>query len=103
MSFIRDNLNKKLQDPRFKEAWDNSELEYQIQRQIIAQRNQRGLTQSELAQRLNTSQSVIARIENGKQNITIGNLNNIANALGCKVKVTFEEMSGPPDSSRSAI
>jgi transcriptional regulator with XRE-family HTH domain len=62
----------------------------QIIRQIIEKRKQKGLTQTELAKQLHTSQAAIARIESGKQNITIGYVENIAKALGCKVKIIFE-------------
>jgi transcriptional regulator with XRE-family HTH domain len=62
----------------------------QIIRQIIEKRKQKGLTQTELAEQLHTTQAAIARIESGKQNIAIGYVENIAKALGCKVKIIFE-------------
>lgn len=48
-------------------------------------REKRALTQEELAKRLNTSQSAIARIENGGQNLTAGELLKIGNALEHKI------------------
>ncbi len=44
-------------------------------------RKQRGLTQSELASLLSTSQSAIHRIESGNQNLSLEMINRIANAL----------------------
>lgn len=44
-------------------------------------RNERGLTQSQLAEKLDTTQSAIARIENGKQNISTEMLARIGKAL----------------------
>jgi UDP-N-acetylglucosamine 1-carboxyvinyltransferase len=44
-------------------------------------RRQRGLTQSQLAQRLSTSQSAIVRIEGGNQNLTLDTINRVAEAL----------------------
>ena len=41
-----------------------------------------GITQSELAKKLNTTQSAIARIESGKQNISADMLKRISRALG---------------------
>jgi ribosome-binding protein aMBF1 (putative translation factor) len=95
MSFMEKFVKEQLTtDPEFKKEWEESELEYQIQQQIIRQiiekRKQKGLTQTELAEQLNTSQAAIARIESGKQNVTIGYVENIAKALGCKVKIIFE-------------
>jgi len=38
MSDIDELLNEQLQDPEFAEAWEATELEYQIQRMLIAAR-----------------------------------------------------------------
>ncbi|MEK7634958.1 MAG: UDP-N-acetylglucosamine 1-carboxyvinyltransferase [Patescibacteria group bacterium] len=48
-------------------------------------REKRSLTQDELTQRLNTSQSAVARIENGGQNLTAGELLKIGDALEHKI------------------
>lgn len=50
--------------------------------QLIAQiRQERGLTQAEFAERLNTSQSAVNRIEHGKQNISLDTLARISDVL----------------------
>jgi len=48
-------------------------------------RERRFLTQGELAKRMKTSQSTIARIENGRQNLTAGELLKIGDALEHKI------------------
>lgn len=48
-------------------------------------REDRGLTQTDFAKLLKTSQSAVARIENGGQNMTTEELNRISQALGRKV------------------
>lgn len=48
-------------------------------------REQKGMTQHDLAAALNTSQSVVARIESGKQNITLENLAKISEVLERKL------------------
>src|SRR3989338_7871636 len=48
-------------------------------------REKRFLTQEELAQRLNTSQSAVARMEAGGQNLTAGELLKIGDALEHKI------------------
>ncbi len=45
-------------------------------------RNERGLTQQEFSRRLKTSQSAVARIERGEQNISVDLLQKISHALG---------------------
>ncbi len=47
------------------------------------------MKQADLARKLKTTQSAIARIENGKQNITLELLIKIAGALGKKVAIKF--------------
>jgi hypothetical protein len=60
MSFMEKFVKEQLTtDPEFKKEWEESELEYQIQQQIIRQiiekRKQKGLTQREqLLRRLQT-------------------------------------------------
>ena len=58
-------------------------IEYQqkIGELIARIRNQRGLTQKELADKLNTSQSAINRIEAGRQNVTLEMLARISDVL----------------------
>ncbi|HSW99121.1 MAG TPA: UDP-N-acetylglucosamine 1-carboxyvinyltransferase [Candidatus Saccharimonadales bacterium] len=49
---------------------------------LIAQiRQERGLTQSEFAKRLNTSQSAVNRMEHGKQNLSLETLGRISDVL----------------------
>ena len=52
-----------------------------IGRLIRDARKQRGLTQNQLAEVLNTSQSAIHRIEAGNQNLSLDMINRIAEAL----------------------
>ncbi len=52
---------------------------------IRALREKRGLTQSAFAKMLKTSQSAVARIESGGQNLTTGELSRISEALDKKI------------------
>ncbi len=45
-------------------------------------REERGLTQGDFAKALKTTQSAVARIESGKQNVTVDQLSKISEALG---------------------
>jgi UDP-N-acetylglucosamine 1-carboxyvinyltransferase len=48
-------------------------------------REERGMTQVEMAEAMKTSQSAVARFENGEQNLTLENLNEISRILGRKI------------------
>lgn len=53
-----------------------------IGQKIASIRESKGITQAELAKKLKTTQSAIARIESGNQNISTDNLKKISEALG---------------------
>lgn len=89
MRKFNDFLEEQFQDPEFRQAWEETKVEYEVARQLILLRKQKGLTQSQLAERLNTKQSVISRIENGDQNITLENLMNIVKALGGHLHISI--------------
>ncbi|MCL2094554.1 UDP-N-acetylglucosamine 1-carboxyvinyltransferase [Candidatus Saccharibacteria bacterium] len=58
-------------------------IEYrnQIGELVTRLREQNGMTQAELAAKINTSQSAINRIENGKQNLTLDLISSLSQAL----------------------
>ena len=58
----------------------------------MMKRKQAKITQNELANQLQTSQSFIAKVESGSQNITTDVLFKIANAISAKQKkpIKFE-------------
>ncbi|MHB0857815.1 MAG: helix-turn-helix domain-containing protein [Anaerolineae bacterium] len=80
---IKDEL---LQDAQVRQAYDALELAQQVARA----RSQRGLTQEELAQRIGTKQSSIARLESGKAAPRAATLEKIAKALGCRLTIRLE-------------
>ena len=55
-------------------------------------RKQKGLTQSELASRLDTSQGAIGRIESGNQNLSLDTIRRIADALESELLMTPSQM-----------
>lgn len=78
-------LALKLKSPKALEEYEKLFIGGQIKKL----RRKIGMKQLELATKLKTSQSVIARIENGKQNLTLKALTLIAHALGKKLLVKF--------------
>ncbi len=79
-----------LKDPDYKIAYEEMAMEFEIASAIIAARTQAGLTQEELAQRMQAKQSQIARWESGEQNATLKTLKRIAEATGTTLKISFE-------------
>ena len=79
-----------LKDPAFRKALKETELEYQIARNIIKARIEKGLTQQQLAKKLNTKQSVISRVENAKTIPSLSFLKRLAEAFNTSLKIQFK-------------
>jgi len=60
--------------------------------EIHALRDKRGLSQRELAERLGTTQSAIARLEAGNVTPSLATLDKIAAALGVELIVSFTDL-----------
>ncbi len=84
-----------MHDPEYREAYDSLEDEFTLAAAVIKARALAGLTQEELAKRMQTTQSVIARLESGHVMPTTRTLEKIAKATGSRLKISFE-----PDSKR---
>lgn len=78
-----------LKDSEFKKEYDALELEFSIIEQVIKKRLEKGLTQKQLAEKVGTKQSAIARLEGGNSNPSVAFLSKIAKALGSKLQISF--------------
>lgn len=74
-----------LEDPANQERLTEVKRRLELAEQLYLCRKKANLTQKELAEKLNTTQSTIARTESGKGNITIDKLLKFAAACGKKV------------------
>jgi transcriptional regulator with XRE-family HTH domain len=63
-------------------------------RELRAARSALGLTQAEVARRLDVSPSYLAAVEAGRHNLTVGQLANIANAMRVGIDVAFIRADG---------
>ena len=77
-------------DPDYAAAFDALREEYAIAAALIAARNHAGLTQSELAERMGTTQSAVARMESGRVRPSTTTLEKVAKATGTRLRVSFE-------------
>jgi ribosome-binding protein aMBF1 (putative translation factor) len=83
------HLQEKLKNKKFREAYECERRKVFIAYEIFKLREKRGFTQKELAKKLKTTQSVVARIESGDQNLTIDYLNKIADIFHKNLKIDF--------------
>jgi len=63
---------------------------YAVISQLITARHKSGLTQKELANRVGTKQSAIARLEGGNTNPSIGFLDKIASVMGTTLTIQIQ-------------
>ena len=77
-------------DTDYTSAYDALEAEFDLARTLIEARTAAGLSQSQLARRMKTSQSYIARIEGGKVRPSTSALERFAQATRTKLRIVFE-------------
>jgi predicted transcriptional regulator len=83
-----DDAKKKiLQNEEVQRELKNNEAEYKIIEEIITARQEKNLTQKDLAELVGTRQSNISRLESGNYNPTLEFLNKIARAIGKKLEI----------------
>ena len=62
------------------------DIEYQVARDLQSARKRNHLTQSELAERMGTTQSVVSRVERGS-NVSVETLARYAAACGARLQI----------------
>ncbi len=77
--------------PGFKEAYDALEVEFALHDALIQMRIDGEMTQAQLAEKMGTKQSAIARFESGRSNPTLDFIQRLADALGLELKVTVRK------------
>ena len=78
-----------LKDHQIKQAYKKLSPEFELIQLIIERRLKQGLTQTELAKKLNTKQSAISRLERGDYNPSLVFLNRLAKALNVKLHISL--------------
>jgi ribosome-binding protein aMBF1 (putative translation factor) len=98
MSRIRvDDLHKDwMKDPKYRREYEGLEEEFSLVAALIEARTRAGLTQEQVAQRMKTTQAVIARLEGGGSKPSTRTLERYAEATGSRLKITFEPESARP-------
>lgn len=67
------------------------DIDAEVRNLVISARNASNLTQKQLAQRSGVSQANISKIENGNYRPSLSTLKRIADALGKRMVVSFED------------
>ncbi|MBN9406656.1 MAG: helix-turn-helix transcriptional regulator [Burkholderiales bacterium] len=79
-----------LAKPAVRTAYDAQADEFTVARELIVARTRVGLTQADVAQRMGTTQSTVARLEGGKTAPSLRSLQRYAQAVGARAVVRIE-------------
>ena len=87
MTNWKSHRERLLKDPKFKAGYDALEPEYRLANELIKARTRQKMTQSDVAKKAGVSRTVIARLESGTTNPTLGTINRVASVLGKELKL----------------
>ena len=90
MKTLKDIKRELLADPATQAAYESQTAEFDMARELIAARTQAGLTQADVAERMGTTQSTVARLEGGKAAPSLRSLQRYAQAVGRRAVVHLE-------------
>ena len=92
MERLLDKLPELMEDPDFTNAYMEPAEEFTLAREIIKARASAGLSQQELAQKMETTQSAVARLESGHHLPSMSTLKKLAKATGTKLSIHLEQV-----------
>ena len=90
MTKLKDLHKKWMKDPDYRKEYDAVEEEFALMLEVAKARQRAGLSQAELARRMKTTQSTIARLESGRGLPSTRTLGRFAKATGHRLKISFE-------------
>lgn len=81
-----------LNDPATRAEYDALAPEFETARELVAARARAGLTQEEVAARMGTTQSTVARLESGKRPPSLRTVQRYAQAVGSRAVLRLERV-----------
>lgn len=79
--------NRKVEDVTFAEGFDEGYKSFKIGVLLRQLREETGMTQTEIAEKLHTNKSAISRIENHSEDVKLSTLEKFATALGKRLEI----------------
>lgn len=94
MTKLKDLHKKWMKNPEYRKEYDALEEEFALVLEVAKARQRAGLSQTEIARRMKTTQSTIARLESGRGLPSTRTLGRFAKATGHRLKISFEPVVG---------
>jgi transcriptional regulator with XRE-family HTH domain len=79
-----------MKDPAFRREYEALEEEFALVGALIEARSRAGLTQAQVAKRMKTTQTAVARLEGGRVKPSTRTLERYAKATGHRLRIGFE-------------
>ena len=90
MKDYREFKNKLLDDSEIRKEYERLGPKYQLIKSVIRRRLYLGLSQKDLAVKMNTKQSAVSRLESGNYNPSFDFIQKVAGALDSKLEVIIK-------------
>jgi ribosome-binding protein aMBF1 (putative translation factor) len=87
---VEESFARWRKDPEFMKEYDALEEEFARANMVIGARAHADISQAELAERMGTSQSAIARLESGRFKPSTRTLEKLAAATGMRLRIVLE-------------
>ncbi len=94
MTRPKDLKKRLMEDPEFREEYARADDEFALIEALVCARAAAKLTQAQLAERLGTTQSAIARLEGGRVSPSFATLRRFAEATGTRLTVGLVRADG---------
>jgi DNA-binding XRE family transcriptional regulator len=83
-------VGRKMVDKEFAHGYDVGYEEFKLGVMLKELRLQKGMTQEELAEKMNTKKTVISRMENHSEDIRLSTLSKVVEAFGKKLQIVIQ-------------
>ena len=89
MTKLADLKKRLMENPEVRAEYGQADADYSVIEAMLLARTEAKLTQAEIAERIGTTQSAIARLEGGKISPSVATLRRYAEATGRQLKIGF--------------
>ena len=90
MTYVSELRKKWMKDPEFRAEYEAQRPVFELMMALAEARLNARLTQEQLANRMETTQSAVARLEGWTTNPSVNTLRRFAEATGTRLKISFE-------------
>ena len=89
MTKIADLKKRLMGNPEFRHEYEKADAEFQLVEALVTARTKANLSQAEVARRVGTTQSAIARLEGGGVTPSLSTLRRYAEATGMRLEINL--------------